>query len=291
MQLHTHPAQPASITSKSCGSLGPVIAFFPVVCQGHVKYPQEWVVGLASSSAVFSLFFLFCLLGKAEYFPSLPVVKILLPSKILLITCMCMCEHVSVIGASDPLGARTQTLVLGWMVHTASPKPSLQLQLSLTQQWGWLVTWVYWLCLWKDLREKRLSFSKSGMYDCTRAARCMLPGRQILPLENQLLFSILCPAPHILLGCLTLGRFATLPGFLQADLCSVLVLGIKYWQFFFSFKSLPWVFLIPTFKLINKSVWVGATSMVSQTVVLSLNVKSPVFLSVSLEFCTFGPLF
>lgn len=41
MQLHTHPAQPASLTSKSCGSLGPATAFFPVVCQGHIKYSRN----------------------------------------------------------------------------------------------------------------------------------------------------------------------------------------------------------------------------------------------------------
>lgn len=79
MQLHTYPAQPASITSKPCGSLGPVIAFFLVVCQGHVKYPRNglggWPLLLLSSH-------FFCFLGKAEYLPSLPVVKILLPLKI-----------------------------------------------------------------------------------------------------------------------------------------------------------------------------------------------------------------
>lgn len=74
-----------------------------------------------------------------------------------------MCEHASVIRASDPLGARTQTPVLGRTVHTVNSSP-LQLQLSHTQQWGWQVTWVYWLCLWTAPREKGLSFSKSGVY-------------------------------------------------------------------------------------------------------------------------------
>lgn len=171
--------------------------------------------------------------------------------------------------------------------------PALSSCSSLTLN-SWDGRWLgYTGCAYGRLRERRVcpfqNQECTWLVDCTGADICMLPGRQILPVENQLLLSILCSAPYILLGWLTLGRFVTLPGCLQADLCSVLVLGIKYWQFFFSFKSLPWVFLIPAFKLLKKSVWEGATLMASQTIVLSLNVKSLALLSVSLEFCTFGP--
>lgn len=171
--------------------------------------------------------------------------------------------------------------------------PALSSCSSLTLN-SWDGRWLgYTGCAYGRLRERRVcpfqNRECTWLVDCTGADICMLPGRQILPVENQLLLSILCSAPYILLGWLTLGRFATLPGCLQADLCSVLVLGIKYWQFFF-LSNLSLGFSL--FQLLNfkkKSVWEGATLMASQTIVLSLNVKSLALLSVSLEFCTFGP--
>lgn len=157
--------------------------------------------------------------------------------------------------------------------------PALSSCSSLTLN-SWDGRWLGYIgCAYGRLRERRVcpfqNRECTWLVDCTGADICMLPGRQILPVENQLLLSILCSAPYILLGWLTLGRFA----------CS----GDKILTVFFSFKSLPWVFLIPAFKLLKKSVWEGATLMASQTIVLSLNVKSLALLSVSLEFCTFGP--
>lgn len=115
--------------------------------------------------------------------------------------------------------------------------PALSSCSSLTLN-SWDGRWLgYTGCAYGRLRERRVcpfqNRECTWLVDCTGADICMLPGRQILPVENQLLLSILCSAPYILLGWLTLGRFATLSGCLQADLCSVLVLGIKYWQFFF----------------------------------------------------------
>lgn len=192
MQLHTHPAQPASITSKSCGSLGLATAFFPVVCQGHVKYPRngggDWPPLLLSSH-------FFCPLGKAV-FPFSPSSKNTTSLESIfhhVYVFVCVCEHVSVVRASDPLGTRTQKS--GPRQNGIHSYPSLlQLQLSLTQQWCWQVTWVHHLCFWKAL-----SFSKSGVYVVGRlhwssqmhAAR----STDLAFRKSTIFYSMFCP-PH-----------------------------------------------------------------------------------------------